>query len=164
MSEIATDILRMAGQPPGFAAEAEACLSAGPGAPGTEPGTGSEVALPAREMQFSFINFGIRFNGTIRPVGGGVSLIIEGDLGPLPFSLLSADARRRTLAILSSGKFLRDIDFSISPEQHIRLHDTRTLPRPVFARTVVASAATFLATAKPYLDQIGAELAPITLS
>ncbi len=163
MSKIATDILRLAGHPPGIAVEAETWPPAGPAAP--EPGAGNEtdLALPARDMQFSFIHFGIRFDGAIRSAGGGVSLIIEGDLGPLPFSLRSAEARRKTLSILSSGKYLRDIDFSISPEQHIRLRDTRALPRPATARAVLAGVTMFLATAKPYLDLIGAELKPITI-
>lgn len=164
MSKIATDILRMAGHPPYIGAEAEACPPARSGVPGFAPGNGAGAAPLTREMHFSFVYFGIRFDGIIRPVGGGVSLIIDGDLGPLPFSLLSADTRRKTLTILSTGKYLQDIDFSISPEQHIRLHHTRALPRPATAWAVIAGVAMFLATAKPYLDLIGAELKPITIS
>ncbi len=161
---IANDILRMAGQPPSAEAEVEVCPPNGSGAPESGPGNGADGAPLGREMHFFFNYFGIRFDGAIHPVGAGISLIIDGDLGPLPFSLISADARRKTLAILSTGKYLQDIDFSISPAQHIRLHHRRAFPRPATAHTVVAGVATFLATAKPYLDLIGAELGPITVS
>lgn len=115
---------------------------------------------PRNSMRFRFERFGVPISAMAwrTPEGDG-RVRIEGDLGPLPYSVEAPEARKRVLQVLYAARFLEEPLLVLSPKHTIMLCAETTVAEPVTPITVITAVASLVVDAHPYLELIGEYLA-----
>lgn len=114
---------------------------------------------PPMGLTFSFIHRSVPFRCRYEEDGAGGVLTMTGTLGRMPFSAESPAARTALLTILdAAGRHLGPV-FGIE-EGEVRLKCSAPLERPVSAAKLVTALIALLVSPKPYIELIGAYLAP----
>jgi hypothetical protein len=72
-------------------------------------------------VTFSFVCAGITLSARAGRHDGEAWLEVDGDLGALPFSAESRDARSAVIAVLLAAKLTDHRYFGVGPDQHIKL-------------------------------------------
>jgi len=122
----------------------------------------AEAGALARKLapiKFDFTWADIRFVCRCEDSGEILSLKLIGDVGPLPFTAESPGGRAALQAILDSANGVLGPIFKIGRGRILLNHD-RTMPRPLTAAALVATAAILLIPARPYLDLIAEVVRP----
>jgi hypothetical protein len=79
-------------------------------------------------------------------------LEVEGDLGPLPFSAESREARSELIAILLAAKLTDHRYFGIGPDQRIRLRGEIPLTCPLTPAAILTGVTTFTLAVRPFIE------------
>lgn len=115
---------------------------------------------PGGIIQFDFSYRDIRFTCRYQDEnGGGGTLRLAGDVGPLPFSAESPAARAGLAQIVLDANDVLGPTFRFSQGRILLLAGEPVMP-PLTATNVVAAAATILVPATPYLDLIAVYIRP----
>ena len=116
---------------------------------------GTIVHTAREKLRFSFDYQGITFNAEGSRDGDSFMLTIFANLGPLPFSAESAQARRAIQdLVLASGSIIGS-HFSIGEDQTIRLDASLSLLKPVSPVTTLTLVTELLLILKPWLARLG---------
>lgn len=117
---------------------------------------------PRNSMRLRFEHFGIPLSAMAwrEPAGDG-RVRVQGDLGPLPYSVEAPEARKRVLEVLYAARFLDEPLLVLSPKHTIVLCAETAIAEPVTPITVVAAIASLVVDAHPYLELIAEHLAAV---
>lgn len=111
----------------------------------------------AREtLRFAFDYEGLTFDAEGRRVGDAFVLTISANLGPLPFSAESSQARRIIQDLVAASGALIEPRFSVGPDQMIRVTATVDLAKPVSPVTTLTMVTELLLILKPWITRLGA--------
>jgi hypothetical protein len=113
---------------------------------------GAIVHTPREALRFAFDYMGVIFNAVGRRRGDAFVLTISADLGPLPFSVESAEARQAIQELIGASSALIEPRFTIGDDQMIHVEATMELAKPVSPVT------TLTMVLKPWLARLGALL------
>jgi hypothetical protein len=95
-------------------------------------GSDGTIVHTARDtLRFAFDYQGVTFNAEGRRDGDRFVLALSADLGPLPFSAESLEARRMIQDLVGASNALIAPTFSIGEDQAIRVQATLELLKPV---------------------------------
>ena len=106
-----------------------------------------------RPLHFRFSACGIDFEAHLD--NRSAPLRLRANLGKLPYSAESADARRLARTVIASTDRLRRGHILLSPEQDIVLEGELNPPSPRTAVSVIATVVSLILDFKPYLDLLG---------
>lgn len=116
---------------------------------------GSIVHTARETLRFSFDYLGVTFIAEGRRLGDSFVLTVAGDLGPLPFSAESSEARGMIQDLVAaSGALIKPI-FTIDDNQSIRVSATLELLKPVSPVVTLTMVTEMLLSVKPWLARIG---------
>jgi hypothetical protein len=116
---------------------------------------GTIIHTPREALRFAFDFQGVIFNAEGRRQGDIFVLTISADLGPLPFSVESAEARQAIQDLISASGALIAPRFSIGGDQMIRIEAAMELAKPVSPATTLTMVTEVLLMLKPWLARIG---------
>lgn len=114
---------------------------------------------PGGIIQFDFSWRQVRFTCRYQDASEGGTLRIAGDVGPLPYTAESPAARAGLAHIVIEANDVLGPTFRFS-QGRILMVAGEPVQRPVTATHVVATAATILLPATPYLDLISVYVRP----
>jgi hypothetical protein len=110
---------------------------------------------PREYLRFAFDYQGVTFNAEGRRTGDRFVLSVSGDLGPLPFSAESAEARHTIQDLIAASGSLIAPTFTIGEDQAIRVSATLELLKPVSPVGTLTMVTELLLVLKPWLARIG---------
>ena len=111
-----------------------------------------EFDLPAT---FGFDCYDTRFEvAVVRNGDDGAKLVVQADLGALPYSAESVLARQYIKAVVQVGEDLPYAELSLSHKQAITIRGTMEFPERPAAAIVVASTGIIAIAVKPIIDII----------
>jgi hypothetical protein len=116
---------------------------------------GAIVHTPRETLRFAFDYMGVTFNAEGRRAGDRFVLTVAGDLGPLPFSAESAEARRMIQELIAASGASVVPAFAIGDDQSIRLCATLELMKPVSPVVTLTMVTELLLILKPWLMRMG---------
>ncbi len=105
-------------------------------------------------VRFSFLWRDITFNGSLDDAKGAVMLVLSADLGRLPFSAESRQARVNLSALLETAGDCLGGMLGLDAHQHIKLAFETALDSDFSASTLVATITCFLVMGEPWVDLI----------
>lgn len=103
-------------------------------------------------VAFSFACGGATLKARAGREGNEAWLEVEGDLGALPFSAESRDARSAVIAILLAAKLTDHRYFGIGPDQRIRLHGEIALTCPLTPASILTGLTQFTLAVRPFIE------------
>lgn len=119
-------------------------------------GPDGTIIHTAREaLRFSFDYMGITFNAEGRRHDDIFELTISADLGPLPFSAESPEARRSIQDLIAASGALIEPRFIVGDDQTIRVTSTMELAKPVSPVTTLTIVTELLLVLQPWLQRLG---------
>lgn len=110
-----------------------------------------------RPLRFRFTACGIAFEADL--ADSKAPLRLRANLGKLPYSAESPDARRLARTVMAATDRLRRGHILLSPEQDILLEGELNPPSPRTPVAVIATAVSLILDFKPYLDLLGEAIA-----
>jgi len=110
-----------------------------------------------RALYFRFSACGIQFEADI--ARKDAPLRLRANLGKLPFSAESPDARQLARKVMAASGSLRRGHILLTPEHDMVLEGELTPPNPRTPVNVIATAVALIADFKPYLDLLGEAVA-----
>ena len=112
-------------------------------------------------MQFSFAHAGTVFEclGTVD--AGAMQVAVAADLGPLPFTAESVEARQGMRGVVEAGRNLPGGGFSITARGSIRLDGAFRVESPVSPVALISGATIFVLEAQPYLERLATYLSEL---
>jgi hypothetical protein len=108
-------------------------------------------------VSFSFTYHGINFSATL-PMEDGAHLLLTATLGVIPFSMENAFGRKAARSIISRAK-LSNGKLTVDAQSRVHLEMRGQPEKPRTPVNVLASVASLLMEAKPYLDLLEVSLA-----
>lgn len=113
---------------------------------------GNLAQKPEELLRFAFSYAGIHFvaQAERRPDSG--VLLLQGDLGPMPFSAEGTSRRGDIAAVLAGAQRLSFGSIGLSSDQRIRLLAEQPMVGPLTPVRVLAVVTAILVRAKPWLD------------
>jgi len=112
----------------------------------------------ATPVAFSFACAGVTLSARAGRQDGEAWLEVEGDLGPLPFSAESRDARSTVIAILLAARLTDHRYFGVGPDQRIRLHGEIPLTCPLTPGSILTGVAQFAMAVRPFIELLNEAL------
>ena len=113
-------------------------------------------------VTFSFRSYNIGFDVVVvHTSGDGVRLTVRGDLGVLPFSAESPDARNYIRSVIEIGEDLPYAEISLTRTQSIVMKGVMNFTVPPTPTTIAAATAVIVIASKPFVDLIGTLRDPI---
>jgi len=106
-----------------------------------------------RPLFFRFSACGIQFEADM--ASRSAPLRLRANLGKLPFSAESPDARRLARTVMAATDRLRRGHILLSPDHDMVLEGELTPPSPRTPVSVIATAVALILDFKPYLDLLG---------
>jgi hypothetical protein len=119
---------------------------------------GTIIHSPREALRFAFDFHGVIFNAVGRRQDDAFVLTMSADLGPLPFSVESAKARRAIQEVIAASGALIAPRFTVGDDQMIRIEAVMELSKPVSPVTTLTMVTEVLLVLKPWLERIGALL------
>lgn len=110
-------------------------------------------------VTFSFVCAGITLSARAGRHDGEAWLEVDGDLGALPFSAESRDARSAVIAVLLAAKLTDHRYFGVGPDQHIKLRGEVPLTCPLTPASILTSVTQFAMAVRPFIEML-AEVLP----
>jgi hypothetical protein len=110
-----------------------------------------------RPLHFRFTACGVDFEADL--ASKTAPLRLRANLGKLPYSAESPDARRLARTVIASTDRLRRGHILLTPEQDIVLEGELNPPSPRTPVAVIATAVSLILDFKPYLDLLGEAVA-----
>lgn len=117
---------------------------------------GAIVHTPREALRFAFDYQGITFDAIGRRNGDSFVLTISANLGPLPFSAESAQARHAIQDLVTASGSAIEPRLTIGEDQMIRVAATVELPKPVSPVLTLTMVTELLLVLKPWLARLGA--------
>ena len=114
-------------------------------------------AAEDRPLAFRFSACGIQFEADI--ASRTAPLRLRANLGKLPYSAESAEARSLARVVLGATGRLRRGHIVLSPEHDMTLEGELALPSPRTPASVIATAVALVLDFQPYLDLLGEAVA-----
>lgn len=115
------------------------------------PADSFPVRLP---LHFRFSCFGVPFEAHAQRGADGTEVAVHGEVGPLPFSAESVQARQNITAILQSADVGSRARFVVGDGQAIMVEGRASLGAMPSPETIVATVATMLYPLKPYIELV----------
>jgi hypothetical protein len=112
-------------------------------------------------IRFTFVWRHTAFQGVLDDSQGAVMLSLSADLGRLPFSAESRQARVNLSALLEAAEKSLGGMLRLDPGQHILLSFETMLDSDFSASTLVATIACFLVMGQPWVDMIALLMPPL---
>jgi len=119
---------------------------------------GTVVHTPREALRFAFDYQGVSFNAVGRRSGDAFVLTISADLGPLPYSAESTQARLAIQDLVAASGAMIEPRFTIGEDQTIRVESTVELAKPVSPVLTLTMVTELLLVLKPWLERLGALL------
>ena len=116
---------------------------------------GTVIHTPREALRFAFDYGGVSFNAVGRRNADSFRLTIEADLGPLPYSVESVQARLSIQDLIAASGSLIEPRFSIGADQTIRVETTVELLNPVSPVLTLTLVTEVLLVLKPWLERLG---------
>lgn len=114
-------------------------------------------------VTFTFRSYNIGFDAVVvHTSGDGARLTVRGDLGVLPFSVESAQARNYINSVIAVGEDLPYAEISLTRSQSIVLKGAMNFDMPPTPTTIVAASAVIVIATKPFVDLISTLRDPIS--
>jgi hypothetical protein len=110
-----------------------------------------------RPISFRFTACGIEFEASL--ADRRAPLRLSANLGKLPFSAESPDARRLARTVMAATDRLRRGHILLSPDQDMVLEGELNPPSPRTPANVIATAVALVLDFKPYIDLLGEAVA-----
>lgn len=113
----------------------------------------SASSSPDEIVHLNFAWRGLNFHARLDR--GSVSeshLVIESDLGPVPFTAEGVQRRTNVFALLDATKMGINVRTVVSSKQRINMFAEMKLPAPVTTTVFITGIVTLLALARPYLE------------
>ncbi len=110
-----------------------------------------------RPLHFRFTACSVAFEADL--ADSKAPLRLRANLGKLPYSAESPDARRLARTVMAATDRLRRGHILLSPEQDILLEGELNPPSPRTPVAVIATAVSLILDFKPYLDLLGEAVA-----
>lgn len=114
-------------------------------------------------IAFAFDCQGVTFNVDGHRDGDVLVMALRADLGPLPFSAESVQARHAIQDLVSQSLVMGSSHLSIGPEQMIQVKSRIDVHQPFSPIEVLTAITAFLLDLKPWLDQLAALLSKAPL-
>ena len=103
-------------------------------------------------VHFTFECCGHEFSARAGREDGEAWLEVEGELGSLPFSAESRDARSAVIAILIASKLTNHRYFGVGPDQRIKMRGELPLEPPLTPATILTGITQFVMAVRPFLE------------
>jgi hypothetical protein len=103
-------------------------------------------------VSFTFACAGATLSARAGRDDGDAWLEVEGDLGALPFSAESRDARSQVIAVLLAARLTDHRYFGVGPDQHVRLHGEIPLTCPLTPASILTGVALFSLAVRPFIE------------
>jgi hypothetical protein len=123
---------------------------------------GTMVHTPRETLRFSFDYQGVTFNAEGRRDGDTFVLSVSADLGPLPFSAESAQARQAIQDLVAASSAVIEPRLAIDENQIIRVDARIELLKPVSPVTTLTMVTELLLILKPWLARLGVLLESVS--
>lgn len=124
-------------------------------------GAGNVIRVDSQgPIRFRFVYRGIPIAVEIEDADGASDLRMVGDVGPMPFTSESADARVDLHAIIDAANGHLGQRFRVSEDGHILMAMRAPIEPPLNAARLVAALVRALAPVTPYLECIAVFLHP----
>lgn len=116
-----------------------------------------EDGLPAHRdlktpVRFTFECAGITLSARAGRQGDMAWLEVDGELGALPFSAESRDARSSVIAVLLASKLNDYRYFGVSADQRIKLRGEMALTPPLTPASILTSVTQFIIAVRPFIE------------
>jgi hypothetical protein len=105
-------------------------------------------------ISFTFECAGVRLSARAGRQGGEGWLVIDGDLGALPFSAESRDARSAVIAVLLAARLTDHRYFGVGPDQRIKLRGELPLACPLTPASILTSVTQFIMAVRPFIEML----------
>jgi hypothetical protein len=105
-------------------------------------------------IEFWFRSYGVRFHAQVARQGEDSALVVEGDLGPMPFRGETPDLRDRIVTIMWANHLYDAPIFTVSRGNHMLVRASVPVSPPFTAATLIGGATNFVVLARPYLELI----------
>jgi hypothetical protein len=109
----------------------------------------------ARPIAFTFKSQGATFTGGVKASAGGRVLGIAGTIGPMPYSVESAGARRDAFAILFASTMSQHTRLCLSMDRRISAVGEIGVEAPLTPKLLVAAAVRLVLELEPYIRLFG---------
>jgi hypothetical protein len=103
-------------------------------------------------VTFTFDCAGIRLSARAGRQGDQAWLEVEGELGALPFSAESRDARSQAIAVLIAARLTDYRYFGVSADQRIKLRGEIALTPPLTPASILTSVTQFVIAVRPFIE------------
>ena len=113
-----------------------------------------EARNPDSEFTFSFVSFGIRFEASVGQENADHFLLIEGNLGPIPYRAEAPVLRSDILAIVRTNSEFDVPIFLINPQHQLLVRVAVPVNPPQTAGALIAAAVQALVIMRPYLELV----------
>jgi hypothetical protein len=123
---------------------------------------GTMVHTPRETLRFAFDYQGVTFNAEGRRDGDTFVLGVSADLGPLPFSAESAQARQAIQDLVAASSAVIAPRLAIDENQIIRVDARIELLKPVSPVTTLTMVTELLLILKPWLARLGVLLESVS--
>ena len=116
-----------------------------------------EDGLPAHRdlttpVCFTFECAGVTLTARAGRQGDEAWLEVDGDLGALPFSAESREARSTAIAVLLAARLTDHRYFGVGPDQHIKLRGEVPLSPPLTPASILTSVTQFVIAVRPFIE------------
>jgi hypothetical protein len=116
---------------------------------------GTVIHTPREALRFAFDYCGVSFNAVGRRSGESFLLTISADLGPLPYSAESLQARLAIQDLIAASGTLIEPRLTIGDDQRIRLEANVELQKPVSPVVTLTMVTELLLVLEPWLERLG---------
>lgn len=112
--------------------------------------TGDTVAA----HHFTFTCFGARCTARVEHAAETSHLVVEADLGPMPYSIDCRTRRQKTHTVLRASRSLRHSRWLVGPTQRIRMEVVAQLARPLTPAGLLFEPLRALVEARPFIEML----------
>ena len=113
--------------------------------------SGLASVTPAPPIDFRFVWHHMGYVARVDKTDKGLRLRLVGDLGPVPFSAESPEARGRLLELARWSTRSAGCRFAVSPRHRLNLLGELPVAEPLTGASILSAAVRFLVDVKPYV-------------
>ena len=119
--------------------------------------------MPSRRDLTTPVEFAFRCGGHAFSARAGRQqdaawLEIEGEVGALPYSMQSREARSRAISVLIASKLTEHRYFGVSPDQRIKLRVELALEPPLTPAVILTGVVQFVVAVRPFIELLNEAL------